>query len=140
MQISNLKSQLQSMVGEKPDGTLKLLPLPKATDEMLAAMDYDAGLAAGLAANTDLYLKNADAADAKEDWDDASYGYQKSMAQHTYQSKVYAYEAAKQSFTLSYGNLYRAVFDQQQILAAACAALTYEQKTTRPCRRNSSSA
>jgi outer membrane protein TolC len=76
----------------------------------------------------DLYWKNEDVKDAKEDWDDAGWGYAKKMAEHTYQSKVYTYEAAKQSVMFSYGNLYRAVLDNQQILTAAQVSLAYEQK------------
>jgi outer membrane protein TolC len=128
MQIKNLKAQLQTMIGEEPTGDLTLLALPKATDEMLDGLDYDAGAASGLASNMDLYWKNEDISDAKDDWDDASYGYARTMAEHTYQSKVYAYEAAKQSVMFSYGNLYRAVSDNRQILEAAQVSLSYEQK------------
>ncbi len=127
-QIRNLKSQLQAMVGEEPTGELTLLPLPEVTEEMIASMDYDAGLEAALASNMDIYWKNEDVKDAKEDWDDASWGYPKKMAEHTYRSKVYTYEATKQSVMFSYGNLYRAVLDNRQILEAAQVSLSFEQK------------
>jgi outer membrane protein TolC len=127
-QIRNLKSPAADHGGEDPTGELILLPTPNVTDEMLTAMDSDTGLEAGLEANMDLYWKNKDVEDAQDDWEDAS-GYSRTMAHHTYQSKVYTYDAARQNFMLTYGNLYRAVFDNQQVLAAAQVSLAYEQKS-----------
>ena len=132
--ISTLTMNLQSMVGDKPTGTLRLSALPQVTDGQLEAMDLEADLAAAKEASYTLYAAKKTLDDAEETYQDAGQdynynenNYQFVQAQHAWQAAQYTYAGAVQSFELSFRTLYTQVKDYQQVLQAAQTALAVEQ-------------
>ena len=133
--ITNMKTSLESLLGETPTGKIELEPLPAIPTKDLDSMSFDADLAAAKEVSYAIYSADKTLDDAKEDWDDArkTYGsasnYNYKMAEHTYQAAVFNHDAAIQSFQVSFDSLYRAVPDARQALAAAQNALAYQEQT-----------
>ena len=133
MNIAALRRQLNAMVGEDLTAPLALGSLPAVTAEQLSAMDAEKDLEKARAASYDLYAAKKTLDDADEEYDDSgakSYynekDYKKVQARHKWQSAQYTYNAAVQSFELSFRSLYDSVKDCAQILSAAKVSLECE--------------
>ena len=139
MAVANMKSSLLSMLGEDPAGSLQLTGLPDVADADVAAMNYEADLAAATEKSYDLHNADVVLARAKETWEDNAkdfhYGsfvgdrYRYDMALHTWQAAQYTNTSAHQSFTLSFLTAYRSVGNAKQVLAAAQTALEYQKQS-----------
>ncbi len=128
-----MRMNLNAMLGEELTQELKLGDLPQVTDEQLSRMDPEADLAAAKEASFTLYTAKQDLDDAREKYNDAGgdgYHNPKKMeyiqARHAWQAAQYTYEAAVQSFELSFRTLYGQIRDYRQVLGAARTALALE--------------
>ena len=137
MNVENLKTQLELMIGAELTGQLKLGQLPAVTGEQLEAMDLEADLAQAKENSYSLYAAQLTLKDARDAWQDAGGNhtdpndkrYQFQSAKHTWQGAQYTYNAAVQNFETGFRSLYLQVKDYQQILAAARTSLAVEQDT-----------
>lgn len=134
MNLSNLKLQLELMIGAEQTGGIQLQSLPQVTAEQLSAMDLEADLAAAKEASYELFAAKRTLDDAQEDYRDAGrdYNYNERnyhyiSAQHTWQAAQHTYNATVQNFENSFRTLYNQVKDYQQVLSAARTALAVEQ-------------
>lgn len=128
-----MRMNLNAMLGEELTRELTLGALPQVTDEQLSRMDLEADLAAAKKASFTLYDAQQDLDDARETYNDAGgddYHNPKKMeyiqARHAWQAAQYTYEAAVQSFELSFRTLYGQIRDYRQVLGAARTALALE--------------
>ena len=134
MNVENLRTQLELMMGAELTGQLKLGPLPAVTGEQLAAMELETGLEQAREASYSLYAARLTLEDAKDTWKDAALKnhydekrYQYQAAQHTWQAAQHTYNAAVQNFETAFRTLYLQVKDYEQVLAAARTSLAVEQ-------------
>ena len=136
MNLSNLKLQLELMIGAEQTGEIQLQSLPQVTAEQLAEMDLEEDLAAAKEASYELFAAKRTLEDAQEDFKDAGrdYSYNEKnfryvASQHAWQAAQHTYNAAVQNFENSFRTLYNQVKDYQQILSAAQTALAVEQSS-----------
>lgn len=136
MNLSNLKLQLELMIGAEQTGEIQLQSLPQVTAEQLAEMDLEEDLAAAKEASYELFAAKRTLEDAQEDFKDTGrdYSYNEKnfryvAAQHAWQAAQHTYNAAVQNFENSFRTLYNQVKDYQQILSAAQTALAVEQSS-----------
>lgn len=132
MNVRNLKSQMELMLGAELTGEIQLQPLTRVTAVQLNAMDLEQDLTKAKENSYALYAAKRTLDDAKDDFEDAKddYGvrdYQYAMAQHNWQSAQYTHDATVQSFENSFRTLYYQVKDYWQILGAAETALAVEE-------------
>lgn len=133
MNITNLKTQLEQLLGAELTGKLQLQALERVSGQQLSAMNLEQDLAAAKEASYDLFAARRTLDDAKEAYEEAgdeyNYNtkhYEYGMAQHTWQAAQYTYDATVQTFESSFRSLYNQVKDYQQVLAAAETALAVE--------------
>lgn len=131
--ISTYTIQLQILLGEEPTGELALAPVPQVTEEELAKLNYETDLAAAKEASWNLREAQITLDDAEETWKDAKkdhgYGsYQRNMADHTWAAAQLTYQAAEESFEVSFKALHDAIADKRQSLENKQAAVTYQQR------------
>ena len=131
--IGTMRSSLQSLLGEVPDGTLSLTEVPSVSQAQLDAINDSSDLETAKEKSYTLYNAARSVEKAEDDMDDArkdngknSYQYQ--MAEHAYQSAVYQQSAAIASFELSFQNLYRAIAPAQATLAVKEGDLAYQEQ------------
>ncbi len=131
--MGTMRSSLQSLLGEVPDGTLNLTEVPSVSQAQLDAINDSSDLEKAKEKSYTLYNAARSVEKAEDDMDDArkdngknSYQYQ--MAEHAYQSAVYQQSAAIASFELSFQNLYRAIAPAQATLAVKEADLAYQEQ------------
>ena len=131
--MGTMRSSLQSLLGEVPDGTLSLTEVPSVSQAQLDAINDSSDLETAKEKSYTLYNAARSVEKAEDDMDDArkdngknSYQYQ--MAEHAYQSAVYQQSAAIASFELSFQNLYRAIAPAQATLAVTEADLAYQEQ------------
>lgn len=131
--MGTMRSSLQSLLGEAPDGTLTLTEVPSVSQTQLDAIQYSSDLEKAKEKSYTLYNAARSVEKAEDDMDDArkdngknSYQYQ--MAEHAYQSAVYQQSAAIASFELSFQNLYRAIAPAQATLAVKEGDLAYQEQ------------
>ena len=131
--LGTLRSSLQSLMGEVPDGSLVLTEVPDVTQHQLDAIRFDEDLVKAKEASYTLYNAARTVEKAEDDMDTArkdhgkkSYQYQ--MAEHAYQSAVYQQTAAISSFELSFQNLYQAIAPAQATLAVKEGDLIYQEQ------------
>lgn len=134
MNRTNLRYQLQSMLGEELTGALTLSGLPALSQSDLNKMDMDADLEKAKAASYELLAAQATLEDAKEAYDDAcdeynssTYKYEFVSAQHTWNAAQHTFDATVQNYELSFRSLYAQVKDYEQVLAAARTSLAVKQ-------------
>lgn len=134
MNLSNLKLQLELMIGAEQTGEIRLQSLPQVTAEQLAEMDLEEDLAAAKEASYELFAAKRTLEDAQEDFKDAGrdYSYNEKnfryvAAQHAWQAAQHTYNAAVQNFETAFRTLYLQVKDYQQVLAAARTSLAVEE-------------
>ena len=130
--MGTMRSSLQSLLGEVPDGTLNLTEVPSVSQAQLDAINDSSDLEKAKEKSYTLYNAARSVEKAEDDMDDArkdngknSYQYQ--MAEHAYQSAVYQQSAAIASFELSFQNLYRAIAPAQATLAVKEGDLAYQE-------------
>lgn len=135
--ITNLKRQLQNLMGEEANGELTLAPLPEEERDW-TQLDYEVDLSRAKEESVTLFTASKTLEDAKETWedalDDAKYAYEKTTANHTYQAAQRTYDAAVLSFESSFDSLYRDLAEQERlvehqktVVAAKETALTQAQ-------------
>lgn len=134
MNRTNLRFQLQSMLGEELTGELVLAGLPALTQSELDSMDMDADLEQAKAASYDLLAARITLDDAKAAYDEACDEYNSNTqkyefvsALHTWNAAQYTYDATVQNYELSFRSLYAQVKDYEQVLAAAKTSLAVKQ-------------
>ena len=134
MNRTNLRYQLQSMLGTDLNGQLTLAGLPALAQSDLDKMDMQIDLEKAKNASYDLLAAKATLEDAREAYDDACEEYNSSMykyefvsAQHTWNAAQLTYDATVQNYELSFRSLYAQVQDYAQILAAAKTTLAVKE-------------
>ena len=131
--VAQLRRQLNAMIGEELTAPLTLNALPEVTAEQLAAMDVEKDLEKAKAASYDLYAAKLTLEDADEEYKDKAgdLGYNKDnyeyiAVKHRWQAAQYTYNAAVQSFELSFRSLYDSVQSYASALNAAKVSLECE--------------
>ncbi len=131
--VAQLRRQLNAMIGEELTAPLTLNALPEVTAEQLASMDVEKDLEKAKAASYDLYAAKLTLEDADEEYKDKAgdLGYNKDnyeyiAVKHRWQAAQYTYNAAVQSFELSFRSLYDSVQSYASALNAAKVSLECE--------------
>ena len=131
--VAQLRRQLNAMTGEELTAPLTLNALPGVTAEQLSAMDVEKDLEKAKAASYDLYAAKLTLDDADEEYKDKAgdLGYNKDnyeyiAVKHRWQAAQYTYNAAVQSFELSFRSLYDSVQSYASALNAAKVSLECE--------------
>ena len=131
--VAQLRRQLNAMIGEELTAPLTLNALPGVTAEQLAAMDVEKDLEKAKAVSYDLYAAKLTLEDADEEYKDKAgdLGYNKDnyeyiAVKHRWQAAQYTYNAAVQSFELSFRSLYDSVQSYASALNAAKVSLECE--------------
>ena len=130
---AQLRRQLNAMIGEELTAPLTLNALPEVTAEQLAAMDVEKDLEKAKAVSYDLYAAKLTLDDADEEYKDKAgdLGYNEDnyeyiAVKHRWQAAQYTYNAAVQSFELSFRSLYDSVQSYASALNAAKVSLECE--------------
>lgn len=130
---AQLRRQLNAMTGEELTAPLTLNALPGVTAEQLAAMDVEKDLERAKAISYSLYAAKLTLDDADEEYKDKAgdLGYNKDnyeyiAVKHRWQAAQYTYNAAVQSFELSFRSLYDSVQSYASALNAAKVSLECE--------------
>lgn len=131
--VAQLRRQLNAMIGEELTAPLTLNALPEVTAEQLAAMDVEKDLEKAKAVSYDLYAAKLTLDDADEEYKDKAgdLGYNEDnyeyiAVKHRWQAAQYTYNAAVQSFELSFRSLYDSVQSYASALNAAKVSLECE--------------
>ena len=131
--VAQLRRQLNAMTGEELTAPLTLNALPEVTAEQLAAMDVEKDLEKAKAVSYDLYAAKLTLDDADEEYKDKAgdLGYNEDnyeyiAVKHRWQAAQYTYNAAVQSFELSFRSLYDSVQSYASALNAAKVSLECE--------------
>ena len=131
--VAQLRRQLNAMTGEELTAPLTLNALPGVTAEQLASMDVEKDLEKAKAVSYDLYAAKLTLDDADEEYKDKAgdLGYNKDnyeyiAVKHRWQAAQYTYNAAVQSFELSFHSLYDSVQSYASALNAAKVSLECE--------------
>ena len=130
---AQLRRQLNAMIGEELTAPLTLNALPGVTAEQLSAMDVEKDLEKAKAVSYDLYAAKLTLEDADEEYKDKAgdLGYNEDnyeyiAVKHRWQAAQYTYNAAVQSFELSFRSLYDSVRSYASALNAAKVSLECE--------------
>ena len=131
--VAQLRRQLNAMIGEELTAPLTLNALPGVTAEQLAAMDVEKDLEKAKAVSYDLYAAKLTLDDADEEYKDKARdlgynedNYEYIAVKHRWQAAQYTYNAAVQSFELSFRSLYDSVQSYASALNAAKVSLECE--------------
>ena len=131
--VAQLRRQLNAMIGEELTAPLTLNALPEVTAEQLASMDVEKDLEKAKAASYDLYAAKLTLEDADEEYKDKARdlgynedNYEYIAVKHRWQAAQYTYNAAVQSFELSFRSLYDSVQSYASALNAAKVSLECE--------------
>lgn len=130
---AQLRRQLNAMIGEELTAPLTLNALPGVTAEQLAAMDMEKDLERAKAISYSLYAAKLTLDDADEEYKDKARdlgynedNYEYIAVKHRWQAAQYTYNAAVQSFELSFRSLYDSVQSYASALNAAKVSLECE--------------
>ena len=133
MNIRNLKTQMELLLGAELTGEISLAPVPQVTDADLAAMDPEKDLAAAKAKSYTLLAAEKTLEDAEDTYktDARRYAYNTSLAEYrtalrTWEAAQYTYNNAVQTFELSFRQLHAQVWNCSQILEASGTSLESE--------------
>ena len=131
--VAQLRRQLNAMIGEELTAPLTLNALPGVTAEQLASMDVEKDLEKAKAVSYDLYAAKLTLDDADEEYKDKARdlgynedNYEYIAVKHRWQAAQYTYNAAVQSFELSFRSLYDSVQSYASALNAAKVSLECE--------------
>lgn len=132
MNIVNLKTQLELMIGAEMTGEIRLGAVPEVTAEQLEAMDLEKDLTAAKEVSYEIYAAEKTYEDAEEEYDEIwketkSTDLAYKNAVHNRAAAKYTYNAAIADYELRFRTLYAQVKDYAQILGAAKTALACEQ-------------
>ena len=132
--IRTCKLQLQSLMGETPDGDLALGDLPTAAESTWTTPVYADDLAAAKEASWTLYKAKLTLDDAEDDFKDAKkdhqgsyYTYQFEMDKHVWAAAQNTYASTVESFENSFQGLYDALADKEQAWKNKETAVTYQE-------------
>lgn len=134
MNLRRCKLQMQSMVGASLNGSLTLGPLPALSQDLVDCMDYEPDLSEAKDRSYDLFAAKKKLDEAGDAYDDtrASYAqntYNVRSARHTYESALYEYKMAVQSFEMNFRNAFDSVKDYSQVLRSAQTSLAFQENT-----------
>lgn len=127
--LSQMKAQLQLLMGETPTGELTLAPLPSFTDAQNEILDlsYEDALALATEASYTIFAAEDSLADAKEDWNEGKWKPVEYDAQYNvYLAAQYSYSSTVSSFQMSFLTLYQNAQDKAQLSANAEKTYFYE--------------
>ena len=132
MNITNLRLNLEMMLGMELTGTLQAAALPEVTQQQLSEMDLAADLEKAKRNSYSLRAAQVKLEEAEEAWEQAQEDYDeddyaRTVAQHSWKSAQYTYQAAVQQFEVNFHALYAKVKDQAQIMGAKQTLLAVEQ-------------
>lgn len=133
MNIKNLKTQMELLLGAELTGEIRLSPVPEVKAEQLAAMDVEKDLAAAKAKSYTLLAAEKTLEDAYDTYyDDATRtAYNTNASEYrtalrTWEAAQYTYNNAVKTFELSFYQLHAEVFNCSQVLEAAKTSLESE--------------
>lgn len=133
MNIKNLKTQMELLLGAELTGEIRLAPVPEVAEKQLAAMDVEKDLAAAKAKSYTLYAAEKTLEDAEDAYLTTArkYNFDKNKAEYrtalrTWEAAQYTYNNAVRTFELSFRQLHAKVLNCSQILAAAKTSLESE--------------
>lgn len=134
MNLRRCKLQMQSMVGASLNGSLTLGPLPALGENLVELMDYQPDLEEAKLHSYDLFAAKEKLNEASDTYDDtrASYAqntYNVRSGRHTYESALYEYKMAVQSFEMNFRSAFDSVKDYQQVLRSAQTSLSFQENT-----------
>lgn len=130
MNLNNLKTQLELLIGAELTGAISLGAVPEVTETQIGKMDLEADLSAAKEVSYELYAANEALKDAKKDYIDSLSAavYRRDAGKHTWQAAQYTYNAKVQDYELRFRTLYAQVGDYKQIWEAAKVSLACEQE------------
>jgi outer membrane protein TolC len=132
MNRDNYLLQLESMVGAELGEPLALGELPKVTAAELQKMDLEADLETAKEASYSLFDARKTYEDARDTYKAGGDGdrrtYSEKVTQHTFYTAQYTYDNEVATFELNFRVLYAQVKDCAQVLGAARAALTEQER------------
>lgn len=131
--LKTLRSSLQSLLGEIPDGELVLADVPSVSAEQIKSISYASDLEKAREKSYSLYTAaravekaEGELETARKDHGRSSYQYQ--MAEHASQSAVYQEASASAAFELAFQKLFQAIAPAQSALAVKEADLVYQEQ------------
>ena len=134
MNLRRCRLQMQSMVGASLNGSLVLGPLPALSQGLIDCMDYKPDLSEAKSHSYDLFAAKKKLDEASDTYDDTRGNYAQDTynvrsARHTYESALYEYKMAEQTFEMNFRNAFDSVKDYQQVLRSAQTSLAYQEST-----------
>ena len=114
--IATCKAQLQSLMGEEPNGQLTLEGLPELEEATLEALDPVADLESAKEKSAELFSAGKTLQDAKEEWATCGFApgnFRRVMAEHAWNAAQMTYQSKVQSFETGFQTLYRTINDDR---------------------------
>ena len=133
MNIKNIKTQMELLLGAELTGEIQLSPVPAVTEQQMAAMDVERDLEAAKEKSYTLYAAARTLEDAEDTYltDARKYAFDPNKTEYrtvlrTWEAAQYAYNNAVQAFELSFRQLHAQVLNCGQLLEAAKTSLESE--------------
>ena len=130
MNIQNIKTQMELLLGAELTGEIQLAPVPQVTEKQLAAMDVEKDLEKAKSGSYTLYAAAQELEDAEETYrSDLKACYYDSTrteyrtAVRTWEAAQYTYNNAVQTFELGFRQLHAQVLNCSQMLESAKVSL-----------------
>ncbi len=126
--IATCKAQLQSLMGEEPNGQLTLEGLPELEEATLEALDPVADLESAKEKSAELFSAGKTLQDAKEDWATCGFApgnFRRVMAEHAWNAAQMTYQSKVQSFETGFQTLYRTINDDRTAVQNKTEAVAY---------------
>ena len=132
MNLRRCKLQMQSMIGAGLNGSLVLGPLPALSQGLVDSMTYKPDLEEAKTRSYDLFAAKKKLDEASDTYDDtrASHAqdtYNVRSARHTYESALYEYKMAVQTFEMNFRSAFDSVKDYSQVLNSAQTTLAFQE-------------
>ena len=126
--IATCKAQLQSLMGEEPNGQLTLEGLPELEEATLEALDPVVDLESAKEKSAELFSAGKTLQDAKEDWATCGFApgnFRRVMAEHAWNAAQMTYQSKVQSFETGFQTLYRTINDDRIAVQNKTEAVDY---------------
>lgn len=126
--IATCKAQLQSLMGEEPNGQLTLEGLPELEEATLEALDPVADLESAKEKSAELFSAGKTLQDAKEEWATCGFApgnFRRVMAEHAWNAAQMTYQSKVQSFETGFQTLYRTINDDRIAVQNKTEAVDY---------------
>ena len=126
--IATCKAQLQSLMGEEPNGQLTLEGLPELEEATLEALDPVADLESAKEKSAELFSAGKTLQDAKEAWAACGFApgnFRRVMAEHAWNAAQMTYQSKVQSFETGFQTLYRTINDDRTAVQNKTEAVAY---------------